>query len=106
VSPALYGSIGVSVDCAARDASPTIRYNFPDAGAAGYEEPDRLLSYDGYGWFINANELAGVMATLRYTQQLLSVGSLIVSALPGAAERPGDSDGSRDGSAYPRFRLC
>jgi len=72
IAHALYGSIGVSVDCAATDASPTIQYNFPDAGAAGYEEPDRLLSCGGYGWFISANELAGVMATLRYTQQLLS----------------------------------
>ena len=72
VAHALYGSIGVSVDCAATDASPTIQYNFPDAGAAGYEEPDRLLSCGGYGWFINANELTGVMATLRYTQKLLS----------------------------------
>jgi hypothetical protein len=72
IAHVLYGSIGVSVDCASTDASPTIQYNFPDAGAAGYEEPDRLLGCGGYGWFINANELTGVMATLRYTQQLLS----------------------------------
>ena len=69
---ALYDSIGVSVDCTSTDANPTIQYNFPDTGAAGFEEPDNSLRCGGYGWMINANELAGVMATLRYTQQLLS----------------------------------
>ncbi len=69
---ALYDSIGVSVDCEATDANATIQYDFPDTGAAGYEEPDRSLECGGIEWFINANELAGVMATLRYTQQLLS----------------------------------
>ncbi len=71
---ALYDSIGVSVDCTATSANPTIQYDFPDGGGAGYEEPDRTLQCGGFGWFINANELAGVMATLRYTQQLLSTG--------------------------------
>jgi len=69
---ALYDSIGVSVDCTATDANPTIQYRFPDAGVTGYEEPDNTLACGGIGWMINANELAGVMATLRYTQQLLS----------------------------------
>ena len=32
---ALYDSIGVSVDCEATDANPTIQYDFPDTGAAG-----------------------------------------------------------------------
>jgi CubicO group peptidase (beta-lactamase class C family) len=68
----LYSSIGVSVDCKSNDASPTIQYRFPDTGASGYNEPDRSLSCGGFGWFINANELAGVMATLRQTQQLVS----------------------------------
>jgi hypothetical protein len=62
----------VSVDCQAMDPSPTIQYRFPDTGAAGYDEPDRSLACGGFGWFINANELAGVMATLRNTEQLLS----------------------------------
>ena len=34
--------------------------------------PTTRSSVAGIGWIINANELAGVMATLRYTQQLLS----------------------------------
>ena len=68
----LYSSIGVSVDCKATGANPTIQYRFPDTGAAGYEEPDRSLSCGGFGWFISANELAGVMSTLRNTEQLMS----------------------------------
>jgi CubicO group peptidase (beta-lactamase class C family) len=68
----LYSSIGVSVDCKATDPNPTIQYRFPDTGASGYDEPDRSLSCGGFGWFINANELAGVMSTLRNTEQLMS----------------------------------
>jgi CubicO group peptidase (beta-lactamase class C family) len=68
----LYGSIGVSVDCKATEAYPTIQYRFPDPGASGYEEPDRSLSCGGFGWQISANELAGVMSTLRNTEQLMS----------------------------------
>ena len=68
----LYGSIGVSVDCKATELYPTVQYRFPDPGAAGYEEPDRSLSCGGFGWQISANELAGVMSTLRNTEQLMS----------------------------------
>ena len=68
----LYSSIGVSVDCKATDPYPTIQYRFPDPGASGYDEPDRSLSCGGFGWFISANELAGVMSTLRNTEQLMS----------------------------------
>jgi beta-lactamase family protein len=68
----LYGSIGVSVDCKATEAYPTIQYRFPDPGAPGYDEPDRSLSCGGFGWMISANELAGVMSTLRNTEQLMS----------------------------------
>ena len=68
----LYSSIGVSVDCKATEAYPTIQYRFPDPGASGYDEPDRSLSCGGFGWFISANELAGVMSTLRNTEQLMS----------------------------------
>ncbi len=68
----LYNSVGVSVDCKATDAYPTIQYRFPDPGASGYDEPDRSLSCGGFGWFISANELAGVMSTLRNTEQLMS----------------------------------
>lgn len=68
----LYGSIGVSVDCKSTETYPTVQYRFPDPGAAGYEEPDRSLSCGGFGWQINANELAGVMSTLRNTEQLMS----------------------------------
>jgi CubicO group peptidase (beta-lactamase class C family) len=68
----LYNSIGVTVDCKATDPNPTIQYKFPDTGAAGYEEPDRSLTCGGVGWFINANELAGVMSTLRNSEQLMS----------------------------------
>ncbi|HEU5135760.1 MAG TPA: serine hydrolase [Steroidobacteraceae bacterium] len=72
LAQALYDSIGVSVDCTATDANPTFLYRLPDAGVTGWEEPDNTLACGGIGWNINANELAGVMATLRYTQQLLS----------------------------------
>jgi hypothetical protein len=68
----LYNSIGVTVDCNPTDPNPTIQYKFPDTGAAGYEEPDRWLTCGGVGWFINANELAGVMSTLRNTEHLMS----------------------------------
>jgi CubicO group peptidase (beta-lactamase class C family) len=68
----LYDPIGVSVDCRSNDPNPTIQYRFPDTGAAGFEEPDHSLTCGGVGWFINANELAGVMSALRNTEQLMS----------------------------------
>jgi len=60
----LYSSIGVDVDCAPHDATPTVQYKFPDDGTPGYVEPDRQLSCGGFGWFISSNELAAVTENL------------------------------------------
>jgi D-alanyl-D-alanine carboxypeptidase len=68
----VYASIGVDVDCAPTDDTPTVQYNFPFDGLAGYVEPDRRLLCGGYGWFISSNELASVLAHLRHTELLLS----------------------------------
>jgi CubicO group peptidase (beta-lactamase class C family) len=68
----LYQSIGVSADCKASDATPTVQYNFPDDGTAGYVEPNRQLDCGGFGWFVSSNELAAVLANLRQTENLLS----------------------------------
>ncbi len=68
----LYGSIGVDVNCAPNDATPTVQYKFPDDGTPGYVEPDRQLSCGGFGWFISSNELAAVLTNLRNTENLLS----------------------------------
>jgi len=68
----LYGSIGVAVDCAPTDATPTVQYKFPDDGTPGYVEPNRQLSCGGFGWFISSNELAAVLTNLRHAQTLLS----------------------------------
>ena len=68
----LYDSIGVEAGCAPNDATPTVQYNLPDGGVAGYVEPDRRLTCGGYGWFISSNELAAVMTNLRNTGNLLS----------------------------------
>jgi CubicO group peptidase (beta-lactamase class C family) len=71
----LYSGIGVSVDCGPVDANPTIQYRFPDTGKAGYAEPPRGLTCGGYGWHISARELAGVMANLRYSSNLIPAAS-------------------------------
>lgn len=68
----LYSSIGVDINCAPNDATPTIQYKFPDDGTPGYVEPDRQLSCGGFGWFISSNELAAVLTNLRNTENLLS----------------------------------
>ncbi len=68
----VYDPIGVHIDCESNDNTPTIQYNFPDGGASGYLEPDRQLSCGGVGWFISSNELAGLLANLRHTENLLS----------------------------------
>jgi hypothetical protein len=67
----LYGSIGVSTDCAPSDPTQTAQYTFPDSGNPGFIEPDRSLACGGIGFFISANDLVGVMTTLRNTQELM-----------------------------------
>jgi hypothetical protein len=71
----LYNSIGVDVDCAPDDDTPTVQYKVPDDGTPGYVEPDRQLTCGGYGWFISSNELAAVLTHLRNTANLLSASS-------------------------------
>ena len=68
----LYSSIGVNIDCAPNDDTPTVQYKFPDDGTPGYVEPNHQLSCGGFGWFISANELAAVLTYLRNTETLLS----------------------------------
>jgi hypothetical protein len=71
----LYSGIGVSVDCGPNDSTQTIQYHFPDSGKAGYREPPRGLSCGGFGWHISAQELANVMAHLRYSSDLIPAAS-------------------------------
>lgn len=68
----LYSSIGVDIDCAPTEDTPTVQYEFPDDGTPGYVEPDRRLACGGFGWFISSNELAAVLTNLRNTENLLS----------------------------------
>lgn len=68
----VYDPIGVHIDCASHDATPTIQYPFPDDGTSGYLEPSRQLTCGGVGWFISPVELAGLLANLRHTENLLS----------------------------------
>jgi CubicO group peptidase (beta-lactamase class C family) len=68
----LYGTIGVDVDCAPTDMTPTVQYRFPDDGTPGFVEPNHQLDCGGFGWFISSNELAAVLTNLRNTENLLS----------------------------------
>ncbi len=68
----VYGSIGVPTSCSPTDPAPTLMYDWPLDGTAGAESSDKVLTCGGYGFFISAHELAGVLTTLRHTEELLS----------------------------------
>mmetsp|Transcript_25602 Transcript_25602/g.75544 ORF Transcript_25602/g.75544 Transcript_25602/m.75544 type:complete len:680 (-) Transcript_25602:874-2913(-) len=68
----IYANIGVGVNCRPEDDDgQTVQYNFPDGGASGYAEPDRRMECGGIGWHVSSNELAGILAYLRLTNDVL-----------------------------------
>jgi hypothetical protein len=72
VRSVVFAPMGIDGRCRSSDATDTRYYNFPAGGAAGYEEPDRLLLCGGYGWFLSAHELAAFMAHTRYNDAIIS----------------------------------
>ena len=67
----IYNPIGVDIDCRSNDVTPTIQYKFPYPDDSGYLEPDRWDACGGVGWFIDSNEIAGMMAHVRNSENLL-----------------------------------
>lgn len=66
-----YQAVGVPYSCNPSATNPTLQYQFPDTGGAGYDEPPSGLGCGGYGAFISARDLARTMAYLRYTSDLM-----------------------------------
>jgi CubicO group peptidase (beta-lactamase class C family) len=69
---ALYAGIGASVGCDPQATNPTVQYDFPYPGNAGYAEPPRGLQCGGYGIFVSATDLVRTLVHLRYTSALLA----------------------------------
>lgn len=68
----LLESVGITADCLPSDGNPTLYYRFPYDDSAGIELGSYELGCGGYGFYISARELAQLLATMRFTDELLS----------------------------------
>lgn len=79
VQQVVFDPAGVSSAQTAPPASPNLYYAWPDGGLAGVGgATDFTPTYGAFGWYLSVMELGAFLATLRYTEDIISASSRLV----------------------------